>query len=484
MDPVDLLPPAPGQDMPRTRSGRALTYAELAQLTGQDGAWSQPQRRLRQHVETTCSRLQGRLDALARAVTEAVAKVRTSPKLAPNVALLALNLYAAYRQDERLTVALPMGAPWYSGAAPRNPILTYRIMVEQAWAGMVALEFAELLRKGSPWGGSYSTVRATPALVAFLEADGGPPPHHTLRLVQNHDPIILKASKPDKARAKAQDNDAAEDDDDAAEGNGQPITFTDTPETERMRAAVVRINAVNTPDRIRLSPLTEDEGFALWMALRGSKKARKEPPPSPDALDAWFAQTALHRVFNRGSFDLGGRFYGASWQLMSGEWRRRILIDGEAVMELDFGSLHPRMTHHLLERREAPEDCYAGIPVPRAIAKRAVSALLNMEGGTSRAPRWFRVDEVEMRWASLVVRAGDALPGIAHHFGTGAGLRLQRIDSEIAEAIMLHFADRDVPCLGVHDSFIVGQQHAAELEAVMRRAYRDRIGFEPFIPAA
>jgi hypothetical protein len=78
-----------------------------------------------------------------------------------------------------------------------------------------------------------------------------------------------------------------------------------------------------------------------------------------------------------------------------------------------------------------------------------------MENGTARAPRWFKVSKAGMPWASLCAAIAVGLPGIASHFGTGIGLRLQRVDSDIAEQVMLHFADQGIPCLGVHDSFIV-----------------------------
>jgi hypothetical protein len=263
--------------------------------------------------------------------------------------------------------------------------------------------------------------------------------------------------------------------------DGLPICFEDTQETEAMRTAVLRINATNTPDRITLPELDDRERWALWEVLCGEQKAKVLAPPSPEALEAWFSDTALYRVFNDGSFDLGGRFYGAAWQQMPKAWRSRILIDSEPTTELDFGSLHPRMAHNILERLDAPQDCYAGIHPSREIAKRAVSALLNMENGTTNAPRWFRVEDAGMPWKALAKAARAALPAIASHFGTGAGLRLQRVDSDIAEAVMLHFASRDIPCLGVHDSFIVQQRHADELKAVMRAAYRSRIGFESVI---
>src|SRR3954451_4168470 len=87
-----------------------MDFAELARLTGQDGAFDQPHRSFHQRAETTDAALNTRLDELAKLVIAAKPRIRTSPKLAPNVRLVALNLYAARRVDIRLSVALPMGS--------------------------------------------------------------------------------------------------------------------------------------------------------------------------------------------------------------------------------------------------------------------------------------------------------------------------------------------------------------------------------------
>ena len=56
---------------------------------------------------------------------------------------------------------------------------------------------------------------------------------------------------------------------------------------------------------------------------------------------------------------------------------------------------------------------------------------------------------------------------IADKFFTGQGLRLQRIDSEIAEYVMLHFAKHDMPILPLHDSFLIRFGYEESLEQVM-----------------
>lgn len=61
------------------------------------------------------------------------------------------------------------------------------------------------------------------------------------------------------------------------------------------------------------------------------------------------------------------------------------------------------------------------------------------------------------------------------------GLRLQREDSDLAERVMLHFADRDVPVLPVHDSFIIAAQHRDELVRVMQGVFHDAYGQTPTV---
>ena len=65
---------------------------------------------------------------------------------------------------------------------------------------------------------------------------------------------------------------------------------------------------------------------------------------------------------------------------------------------------------------------------------------------------------------------------IAQHFYTGVGLHLQRIDSDIAEKVILAFIALDVPILPLHDSFLVHNGYEGELPTVMNAASVDVIG--------
>jgi hypothetical protein len=56
---------------------------------------------------------------------------------------------------------------------------------------------------------------------------------------------------------------------------------------------------------------------------------------------------------------------------------------------------------------------------------------------------------------------------ISRMFFTGAGLALQRLDSDIAEGVMKEMRQQGIVVLPVHDSFLAPASKAAELEAVM-----------------
>jgi hypothetical protein len=70
---------------------------------------------------------------------------------------------------------------------------------------------------------------------------------------------------------------------------------------------------------------------------------------------------------------------------------------------------------------------------------------------------------------------------IAHHFYTGVGLRLQRLDSDIAEKVLLHFAQSKIAILPLHDSFLMHHGYETSLEPVMRAAFEEVIGTLPVI---
>ncbi|GGH36623.1 hypothetical protein SAMN05444007_1094 [Cribrihabitans marinus] len=248
--------------------------------------------------------------------------------------------------------------------------------------------------------------------------------------------------------------------------NRRLTRYPDTPETRTMRANLLRLNDL----------------------LEGIDISTTRPANLlSDFDDEYSGETrGLCRVFNNGSFDQGGRFYGGWWQYAKKHLRPFITIDGQPTIEADFKGLHPAI---LFAKNDLPipPDPYAFVPgitknhALRRHAKTTFLALLNAGKGGTTEPRDFDSDTHGMtagEFRQIVESAFPMLPGI---FGTGIGLQLQREDSDLAEQIMLHFADKGVPVLPVHDSFIITAQHKDELVKVMKAVFYDTYNQIPTI---
>jgi hypothetical protein len=81
----------------------------------------------------------------------------------------------------------------------------------------------------------------------------------------------------------------------------------------------------------------------------------------------------------------------------------------------------------------------------------------------------------------LLQRVKDRHAPIAGYINSGAGCRLQNLDSQITERILMRMTDMAIPCLPVHDSYIVPEQHEDRLRDVMVGEYKAVLGFEPVI---
>ena len=191
------------------------------------------------------------------------------------------------------------------------------------------------------------------------------------------------------------------------------------------------------------------------------------------------------RIFND-DFSSGGRFYAlgqGNWQGMSATDRARIRIDNQPVIEIDFKALHPTLLY-AEAGMPPPPDPYALPDWPRPLVKKALLVLLNAATDLS-ARRALASDdamaEVALPSTQEAFRAADALISelrqlhapIAHAFGTDAGIRLMRQDSDLAANVLARLAAQGIIALPVHDSFLVAVCHADALEAAMLDAARD-----------
>lgn len=204
----------------------------------------------------------------------------------------------------------------------------------------------------------------------------------------------------------------------------------------------------------------------------------------------------LYRVFNRKKFTLGGRFYGAMHISIPKELRAEILINGEPTIELDYSAHHVRIPYHQtgIDYREDPYKAVCNNPGDENERKMVKHLFLILENtGSKRAAIGaFREHAKPWYWEYFDKSKGETVgrlidkilythDGIRNYFHNDVGRKLQFADSEIAEAVLLRMTELDIPCLPVHDSFIVPEQCEKDLYNSMMEEYHKKLSFYPVI---
>ena len=117
----------------------------------------------------------------------------------------------------------------------------------------------------------------------------------------------------------------------------------------------------------------------------------------------------------------------------------------------------------------------------RSVTKRAFNILLNA-ADREQAVKAIRNQSLLQNGSSngihdeqtLVDLIYDSHSLIGSYFGSGYGVKLQYLDSEIAEAVMLRMLPE--PCLPVHDSFIVRVGQTSKLKQIMDEEFEAATG--------
>jgi hypothetical protein len=210
-----------------------------------------------------------------------------------------------------------------------------------------------------------------------------------------------------------------------------------------------------------------------------------------------YLHTQLRRIFSRGSFELGGRFYGGWWQFIPSEYRPFITINGLPTVELDYSEIHPRIMYQEANLSPPEGDLYdIGIRFDgisynkdrepykskRKVIKTFINAMINDDRGNYKLSS-DQIETIGMNTAQLEAAVLKKHPIIKNIKGKGHGLRYQFIDSQIAEKVMMKLLSKDILCLPVHDSFICQEHHLSDLENAMNEAYVEVLGSIPELKA-
>jgi hypothetical protein len=336
----------------------------------------------------------------------------------------------------------------------RDNLLTFRQVIA-AYDGLLAIGFIEVAKEGyyerETGEGEITRIVAKEELLErLLELEGHP--GITVPNDLNKETILLR---------------------DNVNGKRALIDYSDTHITERYRDNLKKINTCFSKHWFDLEVLDAE---IAKLEKRISNHETKEP------ID--FSKRSLVRIFSKGSFKKGGRFYRGWWQNVPREYRQYITIDGKKTGEGDFSQLNPHMLYFANNKELGSEDAYCRVLAGehRDIVKQAFNAMVQASSPLTNCPNDIDLTELDMSWAELRDRIIKAHKPISHEFFKGVGNNLQFEDSCVAESVMLHFAEMDAPALPVHDSFILhhGYCESGEVEEAMRRAFYER--FESDIP--
>lgn len=193
--------------------------------------------------------------------------------------------------------------------------------------------------------------------------------------------------------------------------------------------------------------------------------------------------STLYRVFNEGAYSKGGRLYGHWVQALPKKLRQHVTINGKEITEIDFVSFHINLLY-AIERPDMPlpGDCYdIGIKgIDRTLIKKLmlicidgnemsigqVKSSLNYEG--------FKIDTVQTQ--SLFSKILDCHKPISHMFFKGNSHWLQNLDSKIAVEIIMRLSQKSIPCIPIHDSFILPKDKIDESLSVIEQVSEEITG--------
>ena len=395
------------------------------------------------------------------------------PKLTASVAKLVrdsagLHLTKAKNQE----ASIHKGSGHYT-ADRYNKTHTYRIHINRAFNGMEKLEYLFVTKKGASDGAAGRFLTRYIATSKLTEMFAGIEPETISALLPTHDPNAEPIRYQEKFPTGVFNK------------QGREITrkdlldYKDNNESARMRQNLVVINKVLAKNWFDLD-VTPSELEAVEAEIR--EKAKN----NDYHLHINLANRSLHRTFNNIEFTHGGRFYGGWWELVPSKLRSRIVINGKRTEEHDYSGLHPNMLY-AMEGQTLPSDPYDGLikdvleddaEEARKVCKRAINSMLNASREMKAQPTGIKLSDYNTNWATFSAAIMERHKPIAHHFYTGIGKKLQRIDSDMAEEVMLHFAKIGAPVLPCHDSLLMHLGYGKELQGLMAKVFRDRFGQE------
>jgi len=405
-----------------------------------------------------------------------------------HIEIIAADLYSSWISDPALYVGYSRSEDSFDPGGP------YSALSYSAFTDIITVfETNQLLEnhiQSAGYGGKASSrMRATGKLADLIEGHGIN--WASLDHDQTAEVLVLKTEK-DKS------------------GDTEDLPIDDQAD-ERIPKMRENLRAINEALGATLINLNVPDAVLVDI------NERLRDDPEAGAID--FANRHLRRIFNNASWDDGGRFYGGWWQSVPSEYRQFIEIEGKMTEEWDYSSMAPSILY-AMEGHPVPGDAY-DIPgwikaYPqisakgmRGLIKKTFNQVLNSSKSTASEKQWFKLAP-DLKPASppanwhnlkdhqkcpfqreefkrLTGREYNELikdvishhQPIEHYFFSKAWSWLQRIDSDIAEKVMLRMLEEEIVVLPIHDSFICRKGFRRKLRQVMNVAFQEEVNAMP-----
>jgi hypothetical protein len=203
----------------------------------------------------------------------------------------------------------------------------------------------------------------------------------------------------------------------------------------------------------------------------------------------------VRRYFSNGTFTLTGRFFGGFWQMLPEDLRERIIINGRIVHEIDFSGMLVHILYameglklgeklpYVVSKDNDPENkrpFYKRLFLVAVNAKSKKSTIEVVLREIKKKPNRYPQldcgeDELKRRLWKMLYELIDHHKLVEKYISSGAGLRSQFIDSQIAYKVIANMTRAKIPVLCIHDSFICRDWDADIVKQQMKDAYVSEI---------
>ncbi len=195
-----------------------------------------------------------------------------------------------------------------------------------------------------------------------------------------------------------------------------------------------------------------------------------------------YGKRFYYRIFSRGNFNSGGRFYG-HWVLQIPSVARQFLyFNARPTTQVDFSAC---LLHIMYSAINYPintkQDLYAMVDEDRAWVK--AFCIIAPNTNRLRDACMQTVQELGLNWnkknedrvynlAHLISEAHSEIYKAYFFKGKDNGQVLTNHESNIANRVIMHFVKQDKLILCIHDGFIVERRLRKELVEVMEKQWR------------